>query len=307
MGLQSATKVPSGGLGGIRAHPRIPLGASPDNRKVLACKDHASNVAESESRSGSIRSERRRSVRRTAVTSLSSRKDERSDVPAPSGHPSKPHRLRVVVADDSALIRDGIARLLSEKEFDVVSKVSDADVLVDRVRELSPDLVVTDIRMPPTNTNDGLLAAQRIRQERPTTGVLVLSQYVETQQAMKLFGERPRGVGYLLKDRIRHIEEFIEALERIAAGGFVVDPDVVGNLLQRRRTTDELDKLTEREREILGLMAQGRSNLAIGRRLFLSPKTVENHIAHIFTKLGLEQTPDDHRRVLAVLTYLRSL
>jgi DNA-binding NarL/FixJ family response regulator len=214
--------------------------------------------------------------------------------------------LTVVVADDSALIRGGVTRLLAEKGFDVVGEASDADALLARVRQLRPDLVVTDIRMPPTNTNDGLVAARRIREERPETGVLVLSQYVETQDVMAVLGERPHGVGYLLKDRISDIGEFIDALHRIAAGGSVIDPEVVGRLLQRRRVTDELAKLTDREREVLSRMAEGRTNLAIGRRLFLSPKTVEKHVAHIFTKMGLEQTTDDDRRVLAVLSYLRS-
>jgi DNA-binding NarL/FixJ family response regulator len=219
---------------------------------------------------------------------------------------SHDRRLSVVVADDSALIRGGVTRLLAEKGFEVVGEASDADALLARVRELRPDLVVTDIRMPPTNTNDGLVAARRIREERPDTGVLVLSQYVETEDVVALLGERPHSVGYLLKDRISDITEFIDALHRIAAGGSVIDPEVVGRLLQRRRVTDELAELTDREREVLSLMAEGRTNLAIGRRLFLSPKTVEKHVAHIFTKMGLEQTTDDDRRVLAVLSYLRS-
>jgi serine/threonine-protein kinase len=219
---------------------------------------------------------------------------------------SHDRRLSVVVADDSALIRGGVTRLLAEKGFDVVGEASDADALLARVRQLRPDLVVTDIRMPPTNTNDGLVAARRIREERPETGVLVLSQYVETQDVMAVLGERPHGVGYLLKDRISDITEFIDALHRIAAGGSVIDPEVVGRLLQRRRMTDELAELTDREREVLSLMAEGRTNAAIGRRLFLSPKTVEKHVAHIFMKMGLEQTTDDDRRVLAVVSYLRS-
>jgi DNA-binding NarL/FixJ family response regulator len=214
--------------------------------------------------------------------------------------------LTVVVADDSALVRGGVTRLLAEKGFDVVGEAADAHALLALVRQLRPDLVVTDIRMPPTNTNDGLVAARRIREERPATGVLVLSQYVETQDVMDVLGERPRGVGYLLKDRISDITEFIDALHRIAAGGSVIDPEVVGRLLQRRRRTDEVAELTDREREVLSLMAEGRTNAAIGRRLFLSPKTVEKHVAHIFTKMGLEQTSDDDRRVLAVLSYLRS-
>ncbi len=170
----------------------------------------------------------------------------------------------------------------------------------------TPDVVVTDIRMPPTNTNEGLLAAQRIRAEHPAVGVLLLSQYVETRQAVKLLQNAPQRVGYLLKDRVSDIAEFTDAVRRIARGGSVIDAEVVAQLLRRRGDRDTLEILTGREREILALIAQGRSNRAIGEQLFLSPKTVETHVGAIFAKLGLLPAADDHRRVLAVLTYLRN-
>ena len=167
-------------------------------------------------------------------------------------------------------------------------------------------MVVTDIRMPPTNSNDGLVAAQRIRTEHPRTGVLVLSQYVETRQAIKLLQHAPQQVGYLLKDRVSDIAEFTETLRRIARGGSVIDPDVVAQLLRRRGEDSVLDDLTGREQDILALIAEGRSNHAICERLFLSPKTVETHVGSIFGKLGLRPASDDHRRVLAVLMYIRN-
>jgi DNA-binding NarL/FixJ family response regulator len=219
--------------------------------------------------------------------------------------PERPGAIRVVVADDSVLFREGIARVLAENGFAVVGQAGDAGELHPLVEREAPDVVVTDIRMPPTNTSEGLLAAQRIRAEHPGTGVLVLSQYVETRQAVRLLTESPQRVGYLLKDRVSDIAEFTGALHRVAAGGSVIDPDVVAQLL-RRREDAALDVLTSRERDILALMAEGRSNRAICERLFLSPKTVETHVGSMFTKLGLTPAPDDHRRVLAVLLYLRS-
>jgi DNA-binding NarL/FixJ family response regulator/class 3 adenylate cyclase len=213
-------------------------------------------------------------------------------------------RPRVVVADDSTLFREGLARLLAEHGFDVVGQVGDAEALLQRVATDPPDIVVTDIRMPPTGTNEGLVAAQRIRQEHPEVGVLVLSQYVETTHALKLLEETPDRVGYLLKDRVSDLGEFIDAVRRIGRGGSAIDPEVVSALLGRRRERNAVDDLTGREREILGLMAEGRTNQAISERLFLSPKTVETHVGAIFSKLGLLPAADDHRRVLAVLLYL---
>lgn len=214
--------------------------------------------------------------------------------------------MRVVIADDSTLFREGVARILMQAGFEVVGQAPDAEGLLELVFSETPDVAVVDIRMPPTHTNEGLVAALRIREEQPSVGVLVLSQYVETLYAMKLIGKASGGAGYLLKDRVSVVEEFLEAVRRVGSGGSVVDPEVVSQLLGRRKERDLLDVLTEREREVLGLMAQGRSNQAICQKLFLSPKTVETHVGSIFTKLGLLPTLDDHRRVLAVLTYLRS-
>jgi DNA-binding NarL/FixJ family response regulator len=232
-------------------------------------------------------------------------------VPEPGGTaatagPASVPAIRVVLADDSVLFREGLARVLAENGFMVAGQAGDADGLHAAVDREKPDVVVTDIRMPPTNTNEGLLAAQRIRAGHPGTGVLVLSQYVETRQAVRLLQNAPHRIGYLLKDRVSDIAEFTDAVRRIARGGSVIDPEVVAQLLRRRGEGSALADLTGREREILALMAQGRSNRAIGERLFLSPKTVETHVGAIFTKLGLLPAADDHRRVLAVITYLRS-
>jgi DNA-binding NarL/FixJ family response regulator len=230
---------------------------------------------------------------------------ETGDAAATAGPASAP-AIRVVLADDSVLFREGLARVLADNGFVVAAQAGDAGGLHAAVERETPDVVVTDIRMPPTNTNEGLLAAQRIRAGHPGTGVLVLSQYVETRQAVKLLQNAPHRVGYLLKDRVSDITEFTDAVRRIARGGSVIDPEVVAQLLRRGGEDGALTGLTGREREILALMAQGRSNRAIGERLFLSPKTVETHVGAIFTKLGLLPAADDHRRVLAVITYLRS-
>jgi DNA-binding NarL/FixJ family response regulator/class 3 adenylate cyclase len=213
-------------------------------------------------------------------------------------------RIRVLLADDSVLFREGIARLITDAEFDVVEQAADAEELMAKVRKVKPDIVVTDIRMPPTNTTEGLVAACEIREELPTVGVLVLSQYVEARHAVKLLQGAPDRVGYLLKDRVSNVSEFADAVRRVARGGSVIDPEVVSALLGRARDRTPIQELTEREREILALMAEGRSNQAISERLYLSPKTVEAHVAHIFTKLGLLPAADDHRRVMAVVMYL---
>jgi DNA-binding NarL/FixJ family response regulator len=219
---------------------------------------------------------------------------------------SAPAAVRVVLADDSVLFREGLARVLAEHGFRVAGQAGDADALHLLVGRDEPDVVVTDIRMPPTNTNDGLLAAQRIRAEHPGVGVLVLSQYVETRQALTLLKHSPQRVGYLLKDRVSYIAEFADTVRRIARGGSVIDPDVVAQLLQRRVDDSALADLTGREQDILALIAEGRSNHAICQRLFLSPKTVETHVGSIFAKLGLLPATDDHRRVLAVLMHIRN-
>ena len=219
---------------------------------------------------------------------------------------AEPGAIRVVLADDSVLFREGVARLLTEHGFAVAAQADDAASLHAAVELAKPDVVVTDIRMPPTNTNEGLVAAQRIRAEHPGVGVLMLSQYVETRQAIKLLAYTPERVGYLLKDRVFDIGEFCGSVRRIAQGGSVIDPDVVTRLLRHRGEDSALAVLTARERDILALMAEGRSNSAICERLYLSPKTVETHVGSIFTKLGLLPAADDHRRVLAVLTYIRN-
>ncbi len=214
--------------------------------------------------------------------------------------------LRLVLADDSLLLREGIARLLTEAGFDVVAQVGDARALLAAVSEHAPDVAIVDIRMPPTHTDEGLKAAEAIRAEHGTkVGILVLSQYVETTFALRLVADGSGGVGYLLKDRVDDLEDFSESIRRIAKGGSVIDPEVVAQLVGRRRAKVPLDDLTEREREVLALMAEGRSNQAISDGLFLAPKTVEAHIANIFSKLELLPAPDDHRRVLAVLAHLR--
>jgi DNA-binding NarL/FixJ family response regulator len=222
-------------------------------------------------------------------------------VPPPAAAP-----IRVVLADDSLLFREALAHLLAGCDFAVTGQAGDVDELYALVDRDPPDVVVTDIRMPPTCTSEGLLAAQRIRASHPHVGVLVLSQYVETRQAVKLLQGTPQRVGYLLKDRISDIGEFTGAVRRVAGGGSVIDPQVVAHLLRRRSAGSALDSLTRRERDILALMAQGRSNRAICERLFLSLKTVETHTAAIFSKLGLQPAADDHRRVLAVITYLKN-
>jgi DNA-binding NarL/FixJ family response regulator len=214
--------------------------------------------------------------------------------------------MRVVIADDAVLFREGLARVLEAAGIEVAAQVGDAERLLARVRTDPPDAVVVDIRMPPTHTREGLDAARRIRAENPQVGVLVLSQYVEPHHAMQLLEDGASGVGYLLKDRVADVAEVVDAVRRIAGGGSVIDSEVVAQLVGRRRTRNPIQQLTEREREVLALMAEGRSNQAICEQLFLSPKTVEAHVRSIFTRLDLSATPDDHRRVLAVLAFLRA-
>jgi DNA-binding NarL/FixJ family response regulator len=212
---------------------------------------------------------------------------------------------RLVLADDSVLVREGIARLLVDAGFEVAAQVGDAETLLRAVRECRPDLAVVDIRMPPTHTTEGLRAAEEIRAEHGSAiGILVLSHHVEPSFAVRLLADGAGGVGYLLKDRVNDVDDFVDAVRRIARGGSVIDPTVV-SLLVGRRAKVPLDDLTEREREVLALMAEGRSNQAIADRLSMATKTVEAHIANIFSKLELLPAPDDHRRVLAVLAHLR--
>jgi DNA-binding NarL/FixJ family response regulator len=213
--------------------------------------------------------------------------------------------MRVVLADDSVLLREGIARLLEEAGFDVVGQAGTAEELMLKVRSYSPDVALVDIRMPPTHTDEGLRAAREIRERHPGTGVLVLSQYVEAEYALDLLAESAEGVGYLLKDRISDVSEFADAVRRVGEGGSALDPEVVAQLVGRRRKDDPLQDLTPREREVLELMAEGRSNNAIGERLFITQRAVEKHVTSIFSKLRLPADAGDHRRVLAVLAYLR--
>jgi DNA-binding NarL/FixJ family response regulator len=214
--------------------------------------------------------------------------------------------MRVVLGEDSVLLREGIARLLEDCGFEVVGRAGDADELLRKVRAHKPDVAIVDIRMPPTHTDEGLRAARAIRSERPSTGVLVLSAYVEEEYALDLLSESAAGVGYLLKDRVADIERFVDAIRRVAEGGSALDPEVVSQMLGRRRATDPLRELTPREREVLGLMAEGRSNHAIAAELTVSERAVEKHVTSIFGKLDLPASADDHRRVLAVLAYLKA-
>ncbi|CCK25668.1 LuxR family two component transcriptional regulator [Streptomyces davaonensis JCM 4913] len=214
--------------------------------------------------------------------------------------------MRLVVADDTMLTREGIARLLQDAGHDVVGQAEDGDDLVARTRVARPDAVVVDIRMPPTHTDEGLVAAQRIRAEQPGTGVLVLSQYIEPSYALRLIEERPEGVGYLLKERVSDVAVLTDALRRIRDDETVIDPAIVSRLMNRRRHLDPLQELSPREHEVLGLVAEGLSNKAIGMRLFITERTVEAHVTRVFQKLGLADHADAHRRVLVVLTYLRA-
>jgi DNA-binding NarL/FixJ family response regulator len=214
--------------------------------------------------------------------------------------------VRIVVADDSVLMREGIVRLLEEAGHEVVAQAGDAEDLTRKVRAHKPDVAVIDIRMPPTNTDDGLRAALELRSELPDTGVLVLSQYVEEGYAIDLLSEGGEGVGYLLKDRVADVGLFTDAVARVAAGGSALDPEVVSHMLQRKRSEDPLDELTPREREVLGLMAEGRSNRAVAEHLVVTERAIEKHVTSIFGKLRLTASPEDHRRVLAVLAYLRA-
>lgn len=213
--------------------------------------------------------------------------------------------MRVIVADDEVLLREGLARLLAEAGFQVAGKAGDATELLRLVELRRPELVVVDIKMPPTHTDEGLAAAREIGERYPDIGVLVLSHYLEPRYAMRLLEEHPERAGYLLKDRVSDVAVLADALRRIADGECVIDPTIVSRLVARRRA-GPLQELSQREREVLALMAEGHSNDGIGDRLFLSPRTVETHIRQIFLKLGLRETPAYHRRVVAVLTFLRS-
>jgi DNA-binding NarL/FixJ family response regulator len=215
--------------------------------------------------------------------------------------------VRVVVADDAVILREGLARLLEEAGFDVVGLAANADELIAAVETANPDVAVVDIRMPPTHTDEGLRAAKTIRERTPTIGILVLSQHVNARYALELLADGTDGVGYLLKERVSDLDELSTSIRRIGEGGSVLDPAVVSQLVSRRRRGhDPLEQLTDRERDVLALMAEGRSNRAIAERLFVTEHTVEKHVKNIFSTLRLPPSPDDHRRVLAVITYLNA-
>ncbi len=214
--------------------------------------------------------------------------------------------MRVVIADDASIVRAGLSSMLAAGGVETVAEVGDADALLEAVDRCRPDAAVVDVRMPPTHTDEGIVAARRIRERHPGTGVLVLSQALESSYAMRLLAENPSSVGYLLKERVADVTMLVDALQRVVSGESVVDPAIVGRLLAQVRRSDPLAALTEREREVLAAMAEGRSNQGIGETLFLSDRTIETHVSRIFTKLGLTEVgAKDNRRVLAVLTYLR--
>jgi DNA-binding NarL/FixJ family response regulator len=223
----------------------------------------------------------------------------------PTEAAAPPARLRIVLAEDSVLLREGLLRLLDDAGFDVVDSCGDAETFLRLVEKHRPDLVVVDVRMPPTFTDEGVRAALVVRQEHPDIAVLVLSQYVEENYATELVAARSKGVGYLLKDRVADVGDFVEALRRVAAGGTALDPEVVSQLLSRAHRRDPLERLTPRETEVLGLMAEGRSNTAIAAALVVTEGAVEKHVSSIFSKLDLTPTEHDHRRVLAVLRWLQ--
>ena len=213
--------------------------------------------------------------------------------------------VRVVIGEDQALLREGMVRLLEEADFEVVAQAGDAEDVLRKVGAHKPDVAIVDIQMPPDNTDDGLRAAIEIRRRQPDVGVLVLSQFIEERYALDLIGESAEGVGYLLKDRVADVSAFAEAVRRVGEGGSALDPAVVQRMLGRRRRADPLDDLSPREREVLELMAEGRSNRGIADALVVTPHAVEKHVTGIFSKFGLTEAPEDHRRVLAVLAFLR--
>jgi DNA-binding NarL/FixJ family response regulator len=214
--------------------------------------------------------------------------------------------MRLVIADDEVLLRQGVARLLTDEGFQVLATVGTRDELMRAVERHRPDVAIVDIRMPPTHTDEGLTASQELRRSQPELGILILSHYLESRYALRLLQDQPERAGYLLKERVSDVAVLTDALRRIGEGECVLDPTIVARLIGRRRNPNPLVDLSEREVEVLGLMAEGRSNHAIGELLFVSPKTVESHVRQIFMKLGLGETPDDHRRVMAVLAYLRA-
>ena len=213
--------------------------------------------------------------------------------------------LRVVLGEDDVLLREGMARLLGEAGFDVVARAADADDFLRKALAHRPDIAIVDVQMPPRHEDDGLIAAIEVRKRLPTTGILVLSQFYEESYALDLIGSRPEGVGYLLKERIGDVDEFVAAIERVAAGGIALDPEVVGRMLGRRHVAGPVDRLTPRERDVLAAMAEGKSNLGIAEELVVTEAAVEKHVTRIFAKLDLGPSTTEHRRVMAVLAYMR--
>ena len=242
-------------------------------------------------------------VARCRSTALRLRDPPRGGHPVPVTPPRAP--LRVVIAEDAVLLREGLSRVLTEAGMEVAGATADAERLLQLVAALSPHVVLVDVRMPPTQTTEGLQAARQIRQQWPGTAVVVLSQHIETEHLFELLADDPRGVGYVLKERVADITQFTDAIRRVAGGESVIDPEVVSRLVARPRRDSPLETLTGRERDVLALMAEGRSNQAIAGQLWMSTKTVETHVGSIFAKLGLAPAAEDHRRVLAVLAFLR--
>jgi DNA-binding NarL/FixJ family response regulator/class 3 adenylate cyclase len=304
IGLHSGEAESSGdGYVGIDVHRASRICQAGHGGQVLASAGTASGLEVDKSELGTFEFKGLREPER--IFQLTSDGLE-SEFPPLRGVRAHDHVLQAVIADDSALLREGLARLLAEADIGVVGQARNADELLLKVRSYHPDVAIVDIRMPPTQTDEGIRAAREIREKYPETGVLVLSQHVAHTYAVELLGESAEGLGYLLKDRVSDVEEFVAAVRRVAEGGSALDPLVVGELVGRTRRDDPVQRLSSREREVLELMAEGRSNQAIGQLLFISPRAVEKHVTNIFGKLGLPAAPEDHRRVLAVLTFLRS-
>jgi DNA-binding NarL/FixJ family response regulator/class 3 adenylate cyclase len=304
VGLHSGEAESAGdGYVGIEVHRASRICQAGHGGQVLASADTARAVGADTRELGTFEFKGLREPERIFQVMLDGLE---SEFPPLRGVRAHDHLLQAVIADDSALLREGLARLLAEADIGVVGQARNADELLLKVRSYHPDVAIVDIRMPPTQTDEGIRAAREIREKYPETGVLVLSQHVAHTYAVELLGESAEGLGYLLKDRVSDVDEFVAAVRRVAEGGSALDPLVVAELVGRNRRDDPVQRLSSREREVLELMAEGRSNQAIGQALFISPRAVEKHVTNIFSKLGLPAAPEDHRRVLAVLTFLRS-
>jgi len=292
-----------GGLVGIDVHRASRICQAAHGGQVLASQEAASEIAAPAKELGEFEFRGLRQPERIYQLVADDLPDE---FPSLRNVRARDRGLSAVVAEDSTLLREGLARLLEEAEIEVVGQAANADELLLKVRSYNPDVAIVDIRMPPTQTDEGVRAAREIRARHPETGVLVLSQYVDHTYAVELLSDSAEGLGYLLKDRISDIDEFTAAVRRVAEGGSALDPVVVAELVGRNRGNDPVQDLSPREREVMELIAEGRSNRAIGQRLFISPRAVEKHVTSIFTKLRLPAAADDHRRVLAVLRFLDS-